>query len=180
VHKYILYNQLHLRPAGDPLISSTCCCLACGGPDEWGVGAIRIVTVGVAPGVDEVVGGVGGFVGFDHSGFGFEVAFGGGSCREFVRSDKVAEQSGCFCGFGNCGGAGGAYGVGTVIGKITVAGGLEGGDLGLGGGSSSVTANGSRGAEGEACEDADDGDDGEEFDQGERRHGADRDEGVKG
>jgi len=174
VYKYIFYNQLHLRPAGDPLISSTCCCLACGGPDEWGVGAIRIVTVGVAPGVDEVVGGVGGFVGFDHSGFGFEVAFGGGSCREFVRSDKVAEQSGCFCGFGNCGGAGGAYGVGTVIGKITVAGGLEGGDLGLGGGSSSVTANGSRGAEGEACEDADNGDDGEQFDQGEGRLRAER------
>ena len=43
-----------------------------------------------------------------------------------------------------------------------------------------MTANCTRGAEGEACEDADDGDDGEEFDQGERCHGAERDEGVKG
>ena len=175
MYKYILYNQLHLRPAGYPLICvCTSGCLSSGGPDEWGVGAIRIVTVGVAPGVDEVVGGVGGFVGFDHSGFGFEVAFGGGSCREFVRSDKVAEQSGCFCGFGNCGGAGSADGVGTVIGKITFAGGLEGGDLGLGGGSSSVTANRARRTEGEACEDADDGDDGEEFDEGEGRLRAER------
>ena len=178
--KTILYSNLHFWPAGDPLICTTCCCLACGGPDEWGVRAIRIVTVGVAPGVDEVVGGVGGFVGFDHSGFGFEVAFGGGSCREFVRSDKVAEQSGCFCGFGNCGGAGGADGVSTVIGVVAVACGLEGSDFGFGGRVGTVSANGSRGTEGEPCEDADDGDDSEEFDQGEGGHGAERDEGVKG
>ena len=43
-----------------------------------------------------------------------------------------------------------------------------------------MTANSARGTEGEACEDADDGDDGKEFDQGERCHGAERDEGVKG
>jgi len=43
-----------------------------------------------------------------------------------------------------------------------------------------VTANGSRSTKGKACQDADDGDDSEEFDQGERCHGAERDEGVKG
>jgi len=57
----------------------------------------------------------------------------------------------------------------VVIGVVTVAGGLEGGDFGFGGGGSSVTANSPRGTEGEACENADDGDDGEEFDQGEGR-----------
>jgi hypothetical protein len=51
---------------------------------------------------------------------------------------------------------------------------LEGGDLRLGGGGSSVTANSARGTEGKACEDADDGDYGEEFDEGERWHGAER------
>ena len=43
-----------------------------------------------------------------------------------------------------------------------------------------MSPNGSRSTQGKACEDSDDGDDGEELDQGERRHGADRDEGVKG
>ena len=43
-----------------------------------------------------------------------------------------------------------------------------------------MSANGSRSTESEACENADDGDDSEEFDEGERCHGAERDEGVKG
>ncbi len=47
---------------------------------------------------------------------------------------------------------------------------MEGGDLRLGGGGRSVTANSARGTEGKACEDADDGDDGEEFDEGEGRY----------
>jgi len=54
--------------------------------------------------------------------------------------------------------------VGIVIGIEAVASGLEGGDLGLGGGVGTVTANGSRSTESEACEDADDGDDGEKLD----------------
>ena len=141
--------------------------MICGGPDEWGVGAIRIVAVGATPGVDEVVGDS--FVGLNHGGFGFEVPFAGGSCREFVRSEKVGEQSGCACWSGKCGGAGGADGVGVVIGVVAVAGGLEGSDFGFGGGGSAVTANSACGTEGETSEDADDGDDGEEFDQGEGR-----------
>ena len=44
---------------------------------------------------------------------------------------------------------------------------MEGGDLCLGGGGGTVTANGSRSTKSEACEDADDGDDSEEFDEGE-------------
>ena len=43
-----------------------------------------------------------------------------------------------------------------------------------------MTANSASGTESEACKNADDGNDGEEFDKGERSHGADRDEGVKG
>jgi len=68
-YKLLLNNYLHFWPAGDPLI---CVCstsrLTSGGPDEWGVGAVRVVAVGVAPRVDEVVSA-------NHSGFGFEVAF---------------------------------------------------------------------------------------------------------
>ena len=44
---------------------------------------------------------------------------------------------------------------------------MEGGDLGLGGGVGTVTANCACGTQSEACEDADDGDDSEEFDEGE-------------
>ena len=54
--------------------------------------------------------------------------------------------------------------VGTVIRIVAVACGLEGGDLGFGGGVGAVPANGSCGTQGKACENADDGDDGEEFD----------------
>ena len=61
-----------------------------------------------------------------------------------------------------------------IIGVVAVARGLEGGDLRLGGGGSSVPANRARGTEGKACEDADDGDDGEEFDEGEGRRRAAR------
>ena len=147
--------------------------MTCSGPDEWCVCTVGIVAVGVAPRVDKVVGGHGG-IGKDHGGFGLEVAFGGGSCREFVRSDKVAEQNGCFCGFGNCGGAGGTDGVGVVVGVVAVAGGLEGGDLSFGGGGGAVTANSACGTESQACQDADEGDDGEKLDEGERRHGAAR------
>jgi len=77
LYKYLLYNYLHLRPAGYPLICSCGTCLACGGPYNGGVCAVRIVAVRVAPGVDEVVSGYVG-VGKDHSGFGFEVPFAGG------------------------------------------------------------------------------------------------------
>jgi hypothetical protein len=67
-----------------------------------------------------------------------------------------------------------------MIGEVAVAGGLEGGDFGLGGGGGAVTPNGTGSTESEACENADDGDDSEEFDEGERCHGAERDKGVKG
>ena len=138
--------------------------MACGGPDKGGVGSVGIVAVGVAPGVDE---GVWGCICFDHGGFGLEVPFAGGSGGESSRAQKVGEKSGCIGWSGDRGGAGSADGVGVVIGEVAVAGGLEGGDLRLGGGGGAVPANGARGTEGKACEDADDGDDGEEFDEGE-------------
>lgn len=135
--------------------------MSCGGPDEWGVGAIRIVTVGVAPGVDEVVRGC---VGIDHRGFGFEVPFAGRGRRQSRRSNKAAEEIRCTGWSSNCGRASGPDRVGIVICIVAVAGGLEGGDFGLGGGGGSETANGSGGTEGKASENADDGDNSEEFD----------------
>ena len=138
-----------------------------GGPDERGGGSVGIVAVGGTPRVDEVRVGVGGAT--DHRRFGFEVTFCGWGAVVLVGSKEIAKEiSGTSWG-GDCGGAGGADGVGTVIGKIMIAGGLEGGDFGFGGRVRAVTANGARGAEGEPCEDADDGDDSEEFDQGEGR-----------
>ena len=80
IHKTLLDNYLHLWPAGDPLI---CVCtasyLSSGGPDEGGAGAVGVVAVGIAPGVDKVVGG---YAGINHSGFGLEVAFGVGGGGE--------------------------------------------------------------------------------------------------
>jgi len=76
LYKLLLNRNLHLRPAGDPLIRTACCGLACSGPDEWCVGAVGVIAVGVAPRVDKVVGRS---VGKNHGRFGFEVAFGGGS-----------------------------------------------------------------------------------------------------
>ena len=145
--------------------------MSSGGPDERGVGAVGVVAVGVAPGVDE---GVWGCICFDHGGFGLEVPFAGGSGGESSRAQKVGEKSGCIGWSGDRGGAGSADGVGVVIGEVAVAGGLEGGDLGLGGGGGSVTANSPRRPQGQAGEDADDGDDSEEFDEGERRRRAAR------
>ena len=48
--------------------------MSSGGPDEWGVGAVGVVAVGVAPRVDKVVGRC---VGKNHGRFGFEVTFTG-------------------------------------------------------------------------------------------------------
>jgi len=68
---YLVNTYLHLWPAGDPLI---CVCtsssLSCSGPDEWGVCAVGVVAISVAPGVDEIVWSCGAIY---HSGFGFEV-----------------------------------------------------------------------------------------------------------
>ena len=77
-YKYILDNYLHLWPASDPLIFSCCIGFSSGGPDEGGVASsvlicAAIVPIGVAPGVDEVVGFS--LFGLNHGGFGFEVAF---------------------------------------------------------------------------------------------------------
>ena len=156
--------------------------MACSGPDERCAGAIRVVAVSVAPGVGEV--GVGIIRAADHRRFGLEVALSGGWTIILVGAEEIVEEnlaSGGVVGWVNSrGGCTGIRGIKVVIGEVAVACGLEGGDFGFCGGGSSVTASGSRGAEGEACEDADDGDDGEEFDQGERCHGAERDEGVKG
>ena len=141
--------------------------MSSGGPDEGCVGAVGVVAVSVAPGVDEVWVGI--IRAADHRRFGFEVAFGGWGAVVLVGSKEIAKEiSGTSWG-GDCGGAGGADGVGTVIGKITIAGGLEGSDFSFRGGVGTVTPNGSRGTEGEACENADDGDDSEDFDQGEGR-----------
>ena len=141
--------------------------MSSGGPDEWGVGAIGVVAVGVAPGVDEVWVGI--IRAADHRRFGFEVTFGGWGAVVLVGSKEIAKEiSGTSWG-GDCGGAGGADGVGTVIGIKAVTSGLQGSDFSFGGGVGTVTPNGSRGTEGEPCEDADDGDDSEEFDQGEGR-----------
>ena len=85
-------STLSLRPAGDPLI---CVCtssgLAGGGPDERGVSAVGVVAVGVAPRVDEVWVGISRAA--DHSGFGFEVAFGGWGAVVLVRAEEIGEES---------------------------------------------------------------------------------------
>ena len=65
--------------------------MACGGPYEWGVCAVRIVAVGVAPRVDEVWVGISRAA--DHSGFGFEVAFGGWGAVVLVRAEEIGEES---------------------------------------------------------------------------------------
>ena len=70
-------------------------------------------------------------------------------------------------------------GVKIVIGVVAVARSLEGGDLGLGCGVGSVTANSARSTEGKASEDSDDRDDGEELDQGERHRQATSGKGVQ-
>jgi len=62
-------------------------------------------------------------------------------------------------------------GVRIIIGKIAVAGGLEGGDFRLGSGGGSVTANSASCTEGKTCQDADDCDNGKELDQGKRMRG---------
>ena len=140
-----------------------------GGPDEWGVGAVGVVAIGVAPRVDEVW--VGNSRAADHRRFGLEVAFGGGWTIILVGAEEIVEEnlaSGGVVGWVNSrGGCTGIRGIKVVIGEVAVAGRLEGGDFGFGGGGGAVTANGSGGPKGEACEDADDGDDGEEFDKGE-------------
>ena len=142
--------------------------MACRRPYDRGVCAVGVIAVGVAPRIDKVVGGC---VGVDHCGFGFEVPFAGRGRRQSRRSDKIAEES-CSTGWSsNCGRASGPDGVGIVICIVAVAGGLEGGNFGLGGGGGTVTANGPCGTEGKACEDADNGDNGEELDQGERAKG---------
>ena len=154
--------------------------MSSGGPDEWGVPSsvgicAAVVPVGVAPGVDEVWVGISRAA--DHRRFGFEVAFGRWRKIVLVGTEEIDEENYAsvgvipgveargWIGHGVCCG-----GIRIVIGKIAIAGGLEGGDFGFGGGGSTVTANGSRGTEGKACEDADDGDDSEEFDEGEGRY----------
>ena len=143
--------------------------MACSGPYKRGTRAVGVIAVGVAPWVDKVVGG---FAGIDHRGFGFEVPFAGGGRRQSRRSDKAAEEIRCAGWSSHCRGAGSADGVGIVICIVAVAGSLQGGDLGFGGGCGTVTANGTCGTEGKASEDTDDGDDSEEFDEGERGMGA--------
>ena len=66
---------LHLRPASEPPI---CISASSGGPYEWGVCAVGIVAVGIAPRVDKVVGGS---VCKNHCRFGFEVTFRGEGVR---------------------------------------------------------------------------------------------------
>jgi len=150
--------------------------LSSGGPDEWGVGAVGVVTVGVAPRVDEVWVGISRAA--DHRRFGFEVAFCGWGAVVLVGAEEIGEENCASVGEGRssrsktCRWIGhrvGGGGIRIIIGVVAVAGGLEGGDFRLGGGGGAVPANRARGTEGKACEDADDGDDGEEFDEGEGR-----------
>jgi len=155
---------LHLWPASDPPV---CISSSSGGPDEGGICTVGVVAVGVAPRVDEPWVGISRAA--DHRRFGFEVAFGGGSTIVLVNSEEIGEEDGGAYGVVSLGGVGGADGVGTIVGKVAFACGLEGSDLGFRGGVGSMAANGTRGAQGEACEDADDGDDGEKFDEGEGR-----------
>ncbi len=143
--------------------------MSSGGPDEWGVGAVGVVTVGVAPRVDEVWVGISRAA--DHRRFGFEVALVRWREIVLVGTEETGEENLAGAGVagwvnsrGRCRGI---RGIKVVVGVVAVACGLEGGDFGFGGGVGAVTANGTRGAEGEPCEDADDGDDGEEFDKGE-------------
>ena len=150
--------------------------MACGGPDERGVYAVGIVSVGVAPGVDEVWVGVGGAT--DHRRFWLEVAFGGWGAVVLVRAEEIGEESlarsGVVGWINNRGGCRGIRRVKIVVGEVAIAGGLEGCDFGFGGGGGAVTSNSSRRPQGKACEDADDGDDSEEFDEGEGRRRAAR------
>ena len=109
--------------------------------------------------------GVGGAT--NHRRFGLEVSFGGGGTIVLVGSEKIGEEAGGAGGGVSHGGVVCADGVGIVIGIVAVTGGLEGSDLGFGGGGGTMSPNGSRCTEREACEDANDGDDGENFDQSE-------------
>ena len=140
--------------------------MSSGGPDEWGVGAVGVVAVGVAPRVDKVVGRC---VGKNHGGFGFEVAFGGRCSTQIGRSNQIGEESlacGVVCIWGKARGWADVCvnRVGIVIGIEAVAGGLESSNFSFGGGVGTVPANRPCGPESEACEDADDGDDGEKLD----------------
>ena len=150
--------------------------MTCSGPDEWCVCAVGIVSVGVAPRVDKVWVGVGGAT--DHRRFWLEVAFGGWGAVVLVRAEEIGEESlarsGVVGWIDNRGGCRGIRRVKIVIGKVAVARGLEGCNLGFRGGGGAVAPNGTSGTESEAGENADDGDDSEEFDEGERRHGAAR------
>jgi len=155
--------------------------LAGGGPDKRSICAVGVVAVGVAPGVDEVCVGISRAA--NHSRFGFEVTFCGWGAVVLVGAEEIGEENCASVGVGQssrsktCRWIGhrvGGGGIRIIIGVVAVAGGLEGGDLRLGGGGSSVPANSARGTEGEACENADDGDNGEEFDEGERRRRAAR------
>ena len=157
--------------------------MACGGPDEWCVGAVGVVAIGVAPRVDEV--GVGIIRAADHRRFGFEVALSGGWTIILVGAEEIVEENlagGGVCSWGEARGwiNRSVRWVKIVIGEVAFTGGLEGGDFCLGGGGGAVPANGTRRTEGKACKDADDSNDGEEFDEGESRTRAERDEGVKG
>ena len=159
--------------------------MICGGPDERGVGAVRIVAVSAAPGVDEVRVGVGGAT--DHRRFWLEVTFSRWWSIVLVGAEEVGEENYAsvgvtiwvvargWIGHGVCCG-----GIRIVVGEIAVARGFEGGDFGLGGRGGAVTPNGTGSTESEACKNADDGDHSEDFDEGKRCHGAERDEGVKG
>ena len=162
--------------------------MSSGGPDEWGVGAVGVVTVGVAPRVDEVWVGISRAA--DHRRFGFEVALVRWREIVLVGTEETGEENLAGAGVagwvnsrGRCRGI---RGIKVVVGVVAVACGLEGGDFGFGGGGSSVTANRARSTQGKACEDADDGDDGEEFDKGEgrlltpRTPRTERGKGVKG
>ena len=144
--------------------------MACGRPDERGVGAVGIVAVGVSPGVDEVRVSAGGAT--DHSGFRLKVAFSGWWSIVLVSAKEIGEENlacGGVCSWGEARGWADVCvnRVGIVIGKIAIAGGLEGGDFSFRGGGGAVPANRACGTEGKACENADNGDDSEEFDQGE-------------
>ena len=145
--------------------------MSSGGPDEWGVGAVGVVTVGVAPRVDEVWVGISRAA--DHRRFGFEVALVRWREIVLVGTEETGEENLAGAGVagwvnsrGRCRGI---RGIKVVVGVVAVTSGLQGSDFSFRGGGSSVTANRARSTQGKACEDADDGDDSEEFDQGEGR-----------
>ena len=78
-------------PAGDPFVRAGLSRLAGGGPDQGGVDPVGVVTIGVAPRIDEKwIGSVGATY---HRGLGFKVTLGAGRTVELIRAEQICKKS---------------------------------------------------------------------------------------